>query len=130
MAGCIPFLSVIDASATRLSLLFLRLAARTGDNPSNVHLLHNAEDTRIMPQRKKKTTSVPKTTISVDRLARALAKRRKAELIEIIVEIACADRGIMRQLAIQFSVEVLPKELVAETRQAMDEATEFDERVE
>lgn len=81
-----------------------------------------------MPQRKKKTTSVPKTTISADRLARALARRRKAELIEIIVEIARADRGIMRQLAMQFSVEVPPKELVAETRQAIDDATEFDER--
>jgi len=81
-----------------------------------------------MPQRKKKTTSVPKTTISADRLARALAKRRKAELIEIIVETARAHRGIMRQLAIQFNVEVPPKELVAETRQAIDDATEFDER--
>jgi len=81
-----------------------------------------------MPQRKKKTTSVPKTTISVDRLARALARRKKAELIKVIVEIARADRGIMRQLAMQFSVEVPPKELVAETRQAIGDATEFDER--
>jgi len=81
-----------------------------------------------MPQRKKKATSVPKATISADRLARALARRRKAELIEVIVEIARADRGIMRQLQMQFSVEVPPKELVAETRQAIVDATDFDER--
>ena len=81
-----------------------------------------------MPQWLKNTTSVPKATISADRLARALARRRKAELIEAIVEIASADRKIMRQLTIQFSVEVPPKELVAETRQAIVDATEFDER--
>jgi len=81
-----------------------------------------------MPQRKKKATIVPKTTISAERLARALARRRKAELIEVIVEIARADRGIMRQLEMQFIVEVPPKELVAETRQAIVDATEFDER--
>lgn len=81
-----------------------------------------------MPQRKKKTTSVPKTTISADRLAHALARRRKAELIKVIVEIARADRKIMRHLTIQFSVEVPPKELVAETHQAIGDATEFDER--
>jgi len=81
-----------------------------------------------MPQRKKKATSVLKTTTSVDRLVRALAKRRKAELIEVIEEIARADRGIMRKLEMQFSVEVPPKELVTETRQAIVDATEFDER--
>ena len=81
-----------------------------------------------MPQRQKNTTSVPKATISADRLAHVLARRRKAELIKVIVEIARADRKIMRQLTIQFSVEVPPKELVAETRQAIVDATEFDER--
>lgn len=81
-----------------------------------------------MPQRKKKSTSVLRTTISADRLARVLARRRKAELIEVIVEIAGTDRRIMRQLEMQFSVEVPPKELVVETRQAIVDATEFDER--
>ena len=81
-----------------------------------------------MPQRKKKATSIPKKTTSVDRLVRALTRLRKAELIEVIVEIARADRGIMRQLEMQFSVEVPPRELVAETRQAIVDATEFDER--
>jgi hypothetical protein len=81
-----------------------------------------------MPQRKKKAASVPKTTASADRLARALAKLKKAELIDVIVEIARADRGIMRQLEMQFGVEAPPKELIAETRQAIVDATDFDER--
>jgi hypothetical protein len=81
-----------------------------------------------MPQRKKKAARVPKTTASADRLARALAKLKKVELIDVIVEIARADRGIMRQLEMQFSVEAPPKELVAETRQAIVDATDFDER--
>ena len=61
-------------------------------------------------------------------MARALAKLKKADLIEVIVEIARADRGIKRQLEMQFSVEAPPKELVAETRQAIDDATDFDDR--
>ena len=81
-----------------------------------------------MPQRKKKAARVPKTTASADRLARALAKLKKVELIDVIVEIARADRGIMRQLEMQFSVEAPPKELVTETRQAIVDATDFDER--
>jgi len=81
-----------------------------------------------MPQRKKRVTRVPKETASADRLARALAKLKKADLIEVIVEIARADRGIKRQFEMQFSVEAPPKELVAETRQAIADATDFDDR--
>ena len=71
---------------------------------------------------------MPRETASADRLARALAKLKKADLIEVIVEIARADRGIKRQLEMQFSVEAPPKELVAETRQAIADATDFDDR--
>ncbi len=81
-----------------------------------------------MPRRDKKAASIPKTTASSDRLARALAKRKKAELINVVVGIARADRGIMRQLEIQFGVEAPPKELVAATHQAIVDATDFDER--
>lgn len=49
-------------------------------------------------------------------------------MINIIVELARADRGIMRQLEMQFGVEAPPKELVAATRQAIIDATDFDER--
>jgi hypothetical protein len=84
-------------------------------------------DIRAMAQLKKKTRIVPKAEFA-DRLAHVLAKRKKAELIEAIVEIARADRGIMRQLTMRFSVEAPLKELVVETRQAIIDATDFDER--
>lgn len=83
---------------------------------------------RIMPTRKKKVVRVPKSTAAADRLANALAKRTKAELIDVIVDIARADRSMMRQLQKQFDVQALPEELVAETQQAIVDATDFDER--
>ncbi len=78
--------------------------------------------------RKKRAASIPKITISADQLVSALAKRKKAELIDLIVEIAKTDRGIMRQLEMQLGVEAPHKELVALTRQAIADATNFDER--
>ena len=41
---------------------------------------------------------------------------------------ARADRGILRQLESRFGLEVPPEELVAATRQAIADATGFDER--
>lgn len=81
-----------------------------------------------MPTRKKKVVRVLKTTAGDDRLASALAKRNKAELIDVIVDIARSERGVMRQLQQQFDVQALPEELVAETQQAIVDATDFDER--
>ena len=46
----------------------------------------------------------------------------------LIVEMASADRRIMRQLELKFDVEATPKELFAATRQAIVDATDFDER--
>ena len=46
-----------------------------------------------MPKRSKKATKLLNTTASTERLRNALAKRRKAELVEVIVEIAKANRG-------------------------------------
>jgi hypothetical protein len=76
----------------------------------------------------KKVPRILKSTGSPDRLAKALAKRTKAELVDALVEIAKGDRGILRQLESRFGVEALPEELVAATRQAIADATYFDER--
>ena len=57
----------------------------------------------------------------------ALARRKKAELVEVLVELAEADRGILRQLTARFDVATAPDELVAATRQAIADATDFDE---
>lgn len=62
------------------------------------------------------------------RLGSALAKRTKPELVEVIVELARDDRRIMRKLESRFNIEGTIKELIAATRQAIADATEFDER--
>jgi hypothetical protein len=63
-----------------------------------------------------------------ERLRSALAKRPKGELIDVLVELAREDRGFLRQLDARFELEAPPKELVAATRQAIADATDFDER--
>ena len=44
------------------------------------------------------------------------------------MELAQADRGVLRQLTARFDVAAAPDELVAATRQAIADATDFDER--
>ena len=61
-------------------------------------------------------------------LRQALAGRKKAELVDVLVELAEADRGILRQLTARFDVASAPDELVAATRQAIADATGFDKR--
>ncbi len=61
-------------------------------------------------------------------LRQALTRRKKAELVEVLMELAEADRGILRQLTARFDVAPAPDELVAATRQAIADATAFDER--
>ena len=61
-------------------------------------------------------------------LRQALARRKKAELVDVLVELAQADRGVLRQLTARFDVATAPDELVAATRQAIADATDFDER--
>jgi uncharacterized Zn finger protein len=63
-----------------------------------------------------------------ERLRKALAKRPKSELIDVLVELAREDRGILRQLDARFELEAPPPELVVVTRQAIADATDFDER--
>ena len=61
-------------------------------------------------------------------LRQALARRKKAELVDVLMELAEADRGVLRQLTARFDVATAPDELVAATRQAIADATDFDER--
>jgi hypothetical protein len=64
----------------------------------------------------------------VQRLGKALAKRKKAELIEALVELAGDDRKILRQLEARFDVPAPQDDLVKLIRQAITDATSFDER--
>jgi hypothetical protein len=57
-----------------------------------------------------------------------LAKRTKKELIDVLVELARDDRNVLRQLDARFELEAPRRELVVATRQAIADATDFDER--
>jgi hypothetical protein len=82
-----------------------------------------------MPKRKRNcATSVNSPPESNQSLRNALSKRTKAELVEIVLELAKADRKVLRQLTAQFDVALAPDELVAATRQAIIDATAFDKR--
>lgn len=62
------------------------------------------------------------------RLRKALAKRTKDQLVEILVELASKDRQILRRLTERIDLEASPQELAAATRHAIADATDFDER--
>ena len=61
-------------------------------------------------------------------LRQALTRRRKAELVDALLELAQTDRGILRQLTARFNLAAASDELVAATLQAISDATDFDER--
>jgi len=55
-------------------------------------------------------------------------RRSKAELVDVLLELAQADRAVLRQLTARFEVAAPADELVTATRQAIADATDFDER--
>lgn len=79
-----------------------------------------------MPKRRPK--KIIKTADVAKRLRKALAKRTKDELIDVLVELARDDRNVLRQLDARFEWEAPPQELVVATSQAIADATDFDER--
>lgn len=76
----------------------------------------------------KKAVKPPKTADPGQRLRKALARRTKGELIDVLVELARDDRAVLRRLAARFELQAPPKELLVMTRQAIADATAFDER--
>jgi hypothetical protein len=82
-----------------------------------------------MPQRKpKQAASARKRPESTAELRKALARRTKAELVDVPLELAQADRRVLRHLMARFNVAAAPDERVAATRQAIADATAFDKR--
>jgi hypothetical protein len=91
----------------------------------------NSQVSRIktMPKRKpKKSTSTRKRTDTTAGLRKALTARSKAELVSVLLELAQVDRKVLRQLTARFGVTPAPTELIAATRRAIGDATDFDER--
>jgi hypothetical protein len=76
----------------------------------------------------KRLVPVPKQPDATTELRQALSRRKKSELVDALIELAQADRGVLRQLNARFDVAASPEELVALTRQAISDATAFDER--
>jgi hypothetical protein len=76
----------------------------------------------------KKTAKATKTMDAAEGLRKALAKRSKDELIDVLVELAGDDRKIRRRLDAHFELEAPLKELMVATRQAIADATAFDQR--
>ena len=76
----------------------------------------------------KKPVPARKQPGSSTELRRTLTKTKKSELVDVLIELAQADRGVLRQLITRFDVATTPDELAAATRQAIADATAFDER--
>lgn len=82
-----------------------------------------------MPPRRPKTSPPAEPSAgALAALRRALAKRKKAELVDLLLEMADQDRKVLRQLTARFEVTMAAEEWVAATRQAIADATAFDER--
>ena len=82
-----------------------------------------------MPRRQSsKAVPAPKWPESLAALRQALCRRKKAELVEVLLELAQADRGVLRHLRSRWDVAASAAELVAATRQAIADATYFDKR--
>jgi hypothetical protein len=61
-------------------------------------------------------------------LRQALTKRKKAELVDLLMDLADGDRTILRQLTARCDVSSSPADLIASTHQAIADATAFDVR--
>ena len=82
-----------------------------------------------MPKRKRRSpTQGLRPAESTNALRKTLSGRTKSELVDVLMQLAEADRGILRQLTARFDVVVTPVELIAATRQAIVDATHFDVR--
>jgi hypothetical protein len=76
----------------------------------------------------KKAVSTAKRLDDSAGLRKALSNQGKAELVNTLLELAESDRKVLRHLTTQFHVAPAPDDLEAATRQAIADATDFDER--
>jgi hypothetical protein len=93
--------------------------------PAN-RLLMEIENMPRRPPKKKRL--IAERTETAAELGKALQKQKKADLIDALLELARDDRGVLRQLTKRFEVRQTEEELLAATRRAIADATDFDER--
>jgi hypothetical protein len=82
----------------------------------------------MVKRKAKKADPAGKRTDAAAELRKALASRKKAGLVSALLELAQADRRVLRQLTARFEVATAADALVAATRQAIADATAFDQR--
>jgi uncharacterized Zn finger protein len=82
----------------------------------------------VSQRKPKKAVPTGTQTSPVAALRLLLARRSKAELVDLLLETAQEDQRIFRQLTTRLDVDATPEELVAATRQAIADATHFDKR--
>jgi len=83
---------------------------------------------RMSKRTSKKAIRSPLRTNPAPWLRKALTQRTKGELIDVLVKFARDDRAVLRQLVAHFEPQMPLKELLVATRQAIADATDFDER--
>jgi hypothetical protein len=76
----------------------------------------------------KRRTAIPRQPGATTELRQTLTRRKMSELVDVLVDLARADRGVLRQLSARFDVAATSSSGVAATRQAISDATAFDER--
>jgi hypothetical protein len=74
----------------------------------------------------KRLAPIPKQPEPLTDLRRALSRNKKSALVDMLIELAQADRGVLRQLSTRFEEVTTPEELVTRTLQAISDATAFD----
>ncbi len=79
-------------------------------------------------QRPTKLSPIKKREQDRSHLRQGLTRQKKADLIEVLLDLAQSNRGIFRQLTAHFDTATAPNELEAATRQAITDATKFDRR--
>ena len=84
-----------------------------------------------MPKRRSRPTEPADPPVPIDTLSdlrKALLRRKKSELVEIVMELVQADRKLQRQLRVKLRVVPAPDERIAATQRAIADATAFDRR--
>jgi hypothetical protein len=79
-------------------------------------------------QKERSRVRAPKEDDQTAALRKALARQSKADLVALVLEFAKDDRRVFRDLAARFDVAAPPGELVQATRQAIADATDYDDR--
>ena len=105
--------------------------ALASNTPISATESNSQRSASLTPHRKtavtKSKSAKPTANLQVE-IAKALTKQSKKFLVDWIMEIAGDNPNLLRRLTQEFSIEISTNDLVADTRKAIADATDFDER--